>query len=49
MTSSDSRKKVKNDVFTGLKRGNWYSVEKDKNLVGEFTKWRIFSSSDREN
>ena len=42
-------KKLKNDLFTGLKHGNWYLVEDDKDLVGESTNGGIFSGSKREN
>ena len=42
-------KKLKNDVFTGLKHRNLYLVEGDKDLVGESTEGRIFSGSRREN
>ena len=33
---------AKNDVFTGIKNGNWYLGEGDKHLVEESTKGRIF-------
>ena len=31
-----------NDVFTGLKHGNWYLVEGDKHFVGQYTKDGFF-------
>ena len=42
-------KKLKNDVFPGLKHGNWYLLEGDKDLVWKSTKGGIFSGSRREN
>ena len=36
------------NVFIGLKHGNWYLVEDDKNFVGESTKGDIFLGTGRE-